>query len=246
MQSVSELRQREVETYFNVITRGDSERFLRARAFHNLGEWEHVDYKRLSDMLVNVNATGSFLFLGRDADRYSKTIELLDRAGHEIALHGHRHVACANIDYDLVHENLSQGLNAIEDTTGVTPRGFVSPGQEVNDATLQALCDLDFEWVLGHTDVDIPRVIEFVDLVHPYDLIMLNDGATPSETFERIREQTQSGAALMFHPNMLDYYDGFDELAEWITETTPVSIETLVETGGVGMIHDAMRPLRIE
>ena len=230
MQGISELRQREVETYFNVIARGGSERFLSARAFHNLGEWEYEDYKRFSDSLRNVNATGSFLFLGRDADRYSKTITQLDRAGHEIALHGHRHVACANI----------------EDTTGVIPQGFVSPGQEVNAATLEALCDLEFEWVLGRTDADIPREIEFVDLVHPYDLIMLNDGATPSETFDRIRQQTQSGAALMFHPNMVEYYDGLEELVEWITETTPVSIEKLVETGGIGMINDAMRPLRIE
>jgi peptidoglycan/xylan/chitin deacetylase (PgdA/CDA1 family) len=243
---VSELRQREVETYFDVIARGGSERLLRARSFHNLGEWEHGDYESLSASLLDAGATSSFSFLGRDADRYAETIESLDDAGHEIVLHGHRHVACADIPYDLAHENLSRGMAAIEDAAGVTPRGFIAPRQEVNDATLRVLDELDVEWVLGRTDAEIPGGLDFLEPAHPYDLIMLNEGDDPATAFDRIRDQTEPGAALLFHPNMLEYYDALDEFEDWVAETGPVSVGTLFESGGVGLINDAMRPLRIE
>ena len=246
MQDVSELRLREVRTYFDVVARGGSERRLRARSFHNLGEWEREDYERLSDALLEAGAAGSFAFLGRDAERYAGTIESLDGAGHEIVLHGYRHVACADVDYDLAHENLSRGLDAIEDATGVTPRGFVSPGQEVNAATLRAVEELGVEWVLGRTDAAIPPGLDFREPAHPYDLIVLNQGADPSEAFERVREQTEPGAALLFHPNMLEYYDALGEFETWIAEATPVPIGDLFEAGGVGLLNDAMRPLRIE
>jgi len=246
VRDVSELRRREVETYFEVIASGGSERRLRARSVHNLGEWERGEYERLSDALLEAGATSSFSFLGRDAERYAGTIESLHDAGHEIVLHGHRHVACADIEYDLAHENLSRGLNAIEDAAGVTARGFIAPRQEVNAAALRAVDELGVEWVLGRTDAEIPPGIDFREPAHPYDLILLNEGADPAGAFDRIRDQTRAGAALLFHPNMLEYYGALEAFEEWIAETTPVSVGTLFEEGGVGLINDAMRPLRIE
>jgi len=246
MEDVSELRRREVKTYFDVIGRGGSERLLRARSFHNLGEWERADYERLSGTLLEAGATSSFSFLGRDAERYAGTVEALVDDGHGIVLHGHRHVACADVGYDLAHENLSRGLDAIEDAAGVTPRGFIAPRQEVNAATLRVVEELGMEWVLGRTDAEIPPGIDFREPVHPYDLILLNEGADPSAAFDRIRDQTEPGAALLFHPNMLEYYDALGEFEAWIAETSPVSVGTLFEEGGVGVINDAMRPLRIE
>lgn len=246
MEDVSALRLCEVKTYFDVIARGGSDRLLWARSFHNLGEFGPDDYARLSEILLDAGARTSVSFLGREAERYAETIEALDAAGHEIVLHGHRHVACDDIDYDLAYENVSRGRAAIEEAAGVTPRGFIAPRQEVNAATLSVLEEFDFEWVLGRTDATVPEGIEFHELEHPYDLIILNEGADPEETFDRIETQTRPGAALLFHPNMLDYYDAFDQFESWIAETQPVTIGTLLQEGGVGMITDAMRPLRID
>jgi peptidoglycan/xylan/chitin deacetylase (PgdA/CDA1 family) len=246
MQDVPALRRREVETYYGVIARGGSDRRLRARSFHCLGEFDDDDYERLSTALLDAGATSSFSFLGRDAERYAATIESLDAAGHEVVLHGHRHVACADLDYDLAYENLSRGLDAIEDAAGVTPRGFISPGQAVNAATLRAVEELGVEWVLGRTDATVPAGVEFHEPAHPYDLILLNEGADPAETFDRLREQTAPGVAHLVHPNMLAYYDARDEFESWLAETSPVPVGTMIAEGGVGLINDAMRPLRIE
>ena len=246
MEDVSELRRREVKTYFDVIARGGSDRLLRARSFHNLGEWDHDDYGWLSELLLANGATSSFSFLGREAERYAETIATLDEAGHEIVLHGYRHVACADVDYDLAHENLSRGLAAIEDASGVTPPGFIAPRQEVNAATLRVVEELGMDWVLGRTDAEVPAGIEFHEPAHPYDLILLNEGADPPEAFDRIDEQTEPGATLLFHPNMLAYYDALGAFEAWVAEAEPVTVGTCLEEGGVGLINDAMRPLRIE
>lgn len=246
MEPVSELRRREVEMYFDVVAEGGSRRRPAARAYHNVAEMAHDDYAGLSDRLLDADATASFLFLGRDADRYGETMAMLDGADHEVVLHGHRHVACGDIDADLVHDNLARGLDAIEDAADVTPRGFVAPGQAVNRATLRACADLGLEWVLGRTDADVPPGIDFLDAVNPYDLVLLIDGLDPEAAFERIEDLAADGRALFFHPNLMDYFDAEDAFADWIGATAPVSVAAMRETGGVGMLNDAARPLRIE
>lgn len=247
MDEVSQLRQLEVETYFEVIAeKGQSARLRRARSFHNLGEWEHEDYVALSDRLLDAGGASSFSFLGRDAERFAETIEYLADAGHEIVLHGHRHVACEDIGEDIVEENLTRGFEAIEDAGGVQPSGFIAPRQEVNRATLEVVADLGLDWVLGRTEAEIPSELTFQEPAHPYDLIYLNEGADPGEAFDRIESQTTDGAALLFHPNMLEYYDASEEYHDWIAANSPVTVGTALESGGVGLINDAMRPLRIE
>lgn len=246
MEEISELRQREVETYFEVIAeKGQNERLRQARAFHNLGEWTHDDYVELSDRLAEVGAASSFSFLGREAERFAETIAFLDEAGHEIVLHGHRHLACENIEYDLVKENLTRGYEAIEGAAGVSPVGFIAPRQTVNAATLEVVDELGLEWVLGRTEADVPNGLAFREPAHPYDLILLNEGADPETAFDRLNEQAEDGAMMLFHPNMLEYYDGLEEYWDWLAETGPSTIGSTFESGGVGLINDAMRPMRI-
>ncbi|UWG46378.1 Peptidoglycan/xylan/chitin deacetylase, PgdA/CDA1 family [Halanaeroarchaeum sp. HSR-CO] len=247
MKDVSDLRQREVETYFEVIAeKGQNDRLRTARAFHNLGEWTHDDYVRLADRLAAEGATSSFSFLGREAERFADTIAYLDDAGHEIVLHGHRHLACETIEYDLVRENLTRGYEAIEAAAGVTPEGFIAPRQTVNEATLRVVDELGLSWVLGRTDAEVPADLAFREPAHPYDLILLNEGADPKTAFERLSEQAENGAMMLFHPNMLEYYDALEEYWAWLAETGPSTVGTAFESGGVGLITDAMRPMRIE
>lgn len=246
MNRVSELRQQEVETYFNVIAKGGSDRRIRGRSFHNLGELDAADYGRISDELLAVDATSSFSFLGRDAEQYANVIESLDADGHEIVLHGYRHLACADISYDLAHENLTRGMRAIEEASGVTPRGFIAPGQTVNAATLKVVAEIDLDWVVGSTEATVPPGLAFHEVTYPYDLIILNQGASPAEAFEQISHLTESGSIHLLHPNMLEYYNALTPYYDWIRDTSPVSVGTFFKEGGIGLINDAMRPLRIE
>jgi peptidoglycan/xylan/chitin deacetylase (PgdA/CDA1 family) len=246
MDDVSALRRREVETYFGVIARGGPERRIRARSFHVLGEFGAAEYDRLAGVLAEADAAASVSLLGRDAERFAEPMAALADAGHELVCHGHRHVACADAGYDLAHENLARGLAAVEDATGVTPRGYVSPGQDVSGATLRAAADLGLDYVLGRTDAEVPAGIAFREPAHPYDLVYLNEGADPAETFARVRGQTEAGTTHLVHPNMLDYYDATEAFDAWVAETSPVAVGELVDgADGVGLLVDAMRPLRV-
>ena len=246
MEPVSELRQREVKTYFDVIAQGGSERLLSARSFHNLGEWDHADYEALIEILDSAEAKSSFSFLGREAEQCAQTIEMLAENGHEIVLHGYRHIGCADIPYETAYENISRGLVAIEDAADVRPQGFIAPRQTVNEATLHVLEELDFSWILGNTEADIPASLTFREPAYPYDLLLLNRGATPSETFDQLTEQSEEGVAHLLHPNMLEYYSGLSEFTTWLQTHNPVTIASMIDEGGIGIICDAMRPLKIE
>lgn len=246
MEPVASLRQLEAEYYFDVIAQDGDDRRLSARAYHNLAEMAHGDYERLAIDLSEADATASVLFLGRDADRYGETMAMLDDAGHEVVLHGHRHVAPAGVDRELVFENLSRGLAAIEDAAGVTPRGFVPPGQDLDGAVLSVCADLGLEWVLGRTDASVPPGLTFHEAVDPYDMIMLNEGLTPTETLDRLREGAEPGRAQFLHPNMFEYYGGRDRLSTWFDDVSPVAVERMDVTGAPGLVVDAARPLRIE
>jgi len=245
MDDVSELRRREVRTYFDVIARGGSDRLLDARSFHNLGEYTADDFARVADLLVDAGGSGGFAFLGRDADLYADTIADLADEGHEIVLHGHRHVACADVSYDVAHDNLGRGIEAIEDAAGVTPTGFFAPLQELSQGTLDAAADLGLDWLLGTTEGDLPTGIELVEPHNPYDLVLLNQGEAPEDAFADLADAADPGTAFLFHPNMLDYYDAFAEFEAWVADAQPVSIGEFVDDGGVGIVVDAMRPLRI-
>lgn len=246
MQDVSELRQREVETYFSVIARGADERTLSARSYHNLGVYEADDFADLSGLLRDVGGGGSFAFLGRDADEQAGIIERLDDDGHEIALHGHRHVACSDLPADLARGNVSTGVAAIEDAAGIRPTGFFAPLQEMNRATLEAVADAGIEWAFGRTDAEVPEDVALVEPERPYDLQLLGDGATPEGMAEVMTEQARGGGeAFLVHPNMLEYFDATGAFEGWVREFAPVPVDEHVADGGIGLVVDAIRPLKI-
>lgn len=246
MQEVSELRRREVETYFSVMARGASDRKLAARSFHNLGVYDADDFADLAATLEAAGGGGSFAFLGRDAPSQAGIVESLAAAGHEIVLHGHRHVACASLPDDLVQENVSRGLAAIEDAAGVTPTGFFAPLQEMNRATLEAVSAAGLDWAFGRTDAAVPADLALVEPERPYDLQLLSEGASPEEFRETMAEQADAGGdAFLIHPNMLDYFDAIPAFEAWAREFEPVPIGEAIEGGGIGLVVDAIRPLDI-
>ena len=105
----------------------------------------------------------------------------------------------------------------------------------MNAATLRAVEELDLAWVLGRTGAEVPSGIDFLESAHPYDQILLSEGADPPGAFDRIREQTHPGAALRSHPNMLEYYDALSEFEAWIADATPVPVGALFGDGGDGV-----------
>lgn len=246
MDDVSTLRLHEVQTYFSVVAGLTDERTIRARSFHNLGVFGHDDYVRLADTLEALDASATVAVLGRDVDELAPTIEALNARGHEIALHGYRHVACLDVPYDVVHENVSRGLDAVEDATGIRPDGYFPPLQDLGADALQVASEVGLEWIFGTTAESVPESLTLVDPVNPYDMGLARESDAPETALEPLFDRIEAGNTFLFHPNMLEYFGATEQFHDWLEAARPVSVARQIDAGGVGVVIDANRPLRIE
>lgn len=246
MQPVPELRRREVETYLEVVAERGADVGVEAFAFHNLGIYDQTDFAGLVDVLDGSDATASFALLGRDAEEQAGSIELVDAAAHEVVLHGQRHVACGNLPESLARENVEAGLASIEAASGVRPTTFFAPLLAMNPATMDALVDAGVERAVGRADAAVPAGLTVVEPEPLVDLELLMTGDSPAETFDALGERAETGGLFLVHPNLLEHFGATDEFHAWIDQFHPVSVREWVGSGGVGLLVDAVRPLRIE
>lgn len=252
MEDPADIRMRETKAFLSFVagieeTGGaDYERALDARSYHILADYTNGDFEALSDTLLAADATGSVAFLGRDVEEQAPAIEAVDAAGHEVTLHGHRHVSFGDLPYETAYDDLSTGIAAIEDASGITPTGFFAPFKAVSDGTLRAAAELDIEWVLGAPEGDVPAGLTIVDSVYPHDTRLLEGGTPPGETFDRLADDAEAGATFLFHPNLIEYYGATAEFESWLGTVGPVrSVGEQVRDGGVGIVLDCLRPLKL-
>ncbi|WP_416841276.1 polysaccharide deacetylase family protein [Haloferax sp. DFSO52] len=248
MDEISDMKRREVEAFLSFVAGAETDRAVKARSYHILATYDESDFGRVSDLFTDVGATASIAFLGRDVDDQGAYIEMVHDAGHEVTLHGHRHVKFGGLSYDTAYDDLSNGMAAIEDATSITPTGFFAPFKAVSEGTLEAASELGLGWVLGKPDegASVPDDIELVDSVYPHDSRLLEGGTPADETFDQLEAAVGDGETFLFHPNLLDYYDAMDEFGDWIEAANPSSVRTQLDEGGVGVVLDCLRPLRIE
>ena len=244
---IADIRKREVRAYFSFVSTAETDRAIDARTYHVLREYDDGDFERVLGTIEDAGASASVAFLGRDAEERAGITSAVDRRGHEVVCHGHRHVKFGDLSYETARDDLSTAVAAIEDASGVTPTGFFAPFKETSEGTLRAAADLGFEWVLGSADEEmVPDEITLVDSVYPHDTRLLEGGASPEETFAQLSEAAESGATFLFHPNMLEYYDATEEFAAWLESVEPVSVsQQLADGEGVSIVLDCLSPMRI-
>ncbi|MFO7927291.1 MAG: polysaccharide deacetylase family protein [Halobacteriota archaeon] len=235
---------REFETWLSLFTDGELPEKDRWKAWFCVAEYELEDFEAQSAMLTDNDASGSFAFLGRDADEHAAIIETLDADGHEIAFHSHRHHTYADLSYDDAHDAITTGLAAIEDATGVSPDGFFVPFLTLSEGSVRSIEDVGFEWVLGSAD----RASDSVDIrppVTPFDIALLPE-SPPEDVMAKLRENANGDSPFLFHPPVVEYHDGIGAFEEWIAAVEPVSVAEQFETGGTGVVLDCVRPVRID
>ncbi|MHB8643167.1 MAG: polysaccharide deacetylase family protein [Gaiellaceae bacterium] len=90
------------------------------------------------ETLAQANATATFFLVGEQVERFPATAASIAAAGHEIALHGQRHVLLLRRRTAAVADDLARAAAVIEDATGQTPR-FHRPPYGVYSAGALAL-----------------------------------------------------------------------------------------------------------
>ena len=68
----------------------------------------------------------------------------------------------------------------------------------------------------------------------------------PAEVTSRLRAKADAGETpFLFHPPVLEYYEGLQALEEWIRAES-VSVAEQIEWGRTGIVLDCVRPVRVE
>jgi hypothetical protein len=97
---------------------------------------------RVLDMLRRRGLTITFFVVGQDAARAENhdALRALAEAGHEIGNHSFRHEPWLHLYSEQeIEDELARAEEAIEEATGVRPRGFRGPGFSLSPAVLRVL-----------------------------------------------------------------------------------------------------------
>jgi peptidoglycan-N-acetylglucosamine deacetylase len=135
------------------------------------------------EILQTANIKAAFFLVGEQVERRPALAAQIDDEGHVVALHGYRHRAQPALSGRVVREDVTRGLAAIEDATGITPAwhrppyGLYSPAglDEVRQRRLKPL--LWSKWGRDWRKLTTPERIgarATADLA-PGDVILLHD-----------------------------------------------------------------------
>ena len=91
----------------------------------------------------------TFFIVGLDAtkDKNKPYLAMIKDAGHEVGNHSFKHEPWLHTYSEAeIREELSRAQDAIEDATGVRPRGFRGPGFSCSQTVLEQLLDLGYDY----------------------------------------------------------------------------------------------------
>jgi peptidoglycan-N-acetylglucosamine deacetylase len=114
---------------------------------------------RVLRILDKYHAPATFMFCGLTAEWYPELAEQVVEAGHEIGVHGYRHVKLCNLSPDEEREEIALATHAIRKFAGDRPLGWRSPLYSVTERTLDHLRDHGYAWHSDFHDQDFPYVL---------------------------------------------------------------------------------------
>jgi peptidoglycan/xylan/chitin deacetylase (PgdA/CDA1 family) len=100
---------------------------------------------RIVELLGEHEMRGTFYVPGATALRYPEAIAALVQAGHQVAHHGHHHLASHELDAGAQAAEIDEGLAALRPYLGET-LGYRSPAWELTPATADLLVARGFAW----------------------------------------------------------------------------------------------------
>src|SRR3954451_2844954 len=116
------------------------------------------------DALDAAGVRATFFFLAAQVERHPALGREVIERGHEIALHGHRHIRHDLVSADESRGDIEGGLRVLEESLGVRPRWFRPPYGKMSATTLAACRELNLDpvywsaWGLDWEDISAERV----------------------------------------------------------------------------------------
>jgi polysaccharide deacetylase family protein (PEP-CTERM system associated) len=172
----------------------DVEEYFQCAAFAGCvsrAQWPSMERRaapfveRLAAMLQRHGSRATFFVLGWNVPELAPLLRQLVRQGHEIACHGNGHEHLARLSPQELRDDLRAARARIEDTLGVSPRGYRAPTFSVTRATAWAL------------DVILQEGFEYDASIFPIRHDRYGVPGAPDEPFWAI---TPAGARILEFP----------------------------------------------
>jgi len=101
------------------------------------------------DQLARLGVRATFFLLGVHARRHPLIARRTAESGHEIGLHGYRHLPPALLPWPLLAREIETGRRVVREASGVAPRFYRAPFGLLRPAQAARLRTLALEPVLG-------------------------------------------------------------------------------------------------
>ncbi len=129
-----------------------------------------VGVPKILELLDENGLKATFFVSGWTAEKHRERAEAIVAAGHEVGHHGYLHEWPDPDDPDGEVEALDRGLEALEQTLGVRPKGYRSPAGETSENMIRLLAERDFLYDSS-----------MMDSIDPYRHVLADGGEGPVE-----------------------------------------------------------------
>lgn len=114
----------DIEEYFQV---GAFERTIDRRDWESHASRVETNTSKVIDLFAEAGVSATFFTLGWVAERHPALIRRIVEAGHELASHGYAHDRVHDLGAQRFREDLRRSKAILEDTGGVSVRGYRAP-----------------------------------------------------------------------------------------------------------------------
>lgn len=150
-----------------------------------------IGFPRILEVLDEHDITTTIVPNTVGVERYPEVIKDAFDRGHEICAHGYSEGTPPTLmSREEQREEIQRNIDIIEDVIGERPRGWVSPGADCNEDTVELLAEAGFTW---HGDLHDDELPYFIDVGNhtlveiPFRLVgMVNDLAINTSWDTRI------------------------------------------------------------
>ncbi len=148
----------DVDAETNVLSRGD-------QYLEHLSTISHQQYgpriglPRILEMLARQEVPATFFVPGLTAERWPGAVERIAAAGHEVGVHGYRHLTPTDQTPAAQREEMERGVAALE-RLGVRPAGYRAPSWSTSLTTIQLMTEHGLTYDSSLMDDDRPYTLQ--------------------------------------------------------------------------------------
>jgi peptidoglycan/xylan/chitin deacetylase (PgdA/CDA1 family) len=114
---------------------------------------------RILDMLRRYEIRATFPITGLTAEWYPEVVDAILADGHEVAVHGYRHVPLFRLDEDEEREEIEAATAAVSKAIGAKPVGWRTPMYSTTPRTIGLLMEQGYLWNSDFHNDDLPYIL---------------------------------------------------------------------------------------